>query len=745
MVSRQSAGHSAATNTHTTPSTSSIKPTGWIRSTSVTKPAPFADRTNLPSTSISAPLSSIFKPLAPHSARSPAPSVHSNGPKQAKLSSFFTPHTAPPTAAAAARLATQTSGRKEKQSGCIDSPSLHRAQRKNGAEAGPSKLPALELDDELDARATNLLRGRFGSVTRSLNASRSSTPTRPISSPISDPQPIPQAAQVQARAGADARLTMSLPRVPPRPRPSKKAQITPARRKKEAQHPPSSPAPFEPTLMAESLSNFTPPAWERSRSDKMALFQRLAGVPKKSILIFEKHRMQDELNKAHKRLLANHEDSPLERPLVSREDASPSKATLIRSPIEKQARNRQIGSPSRSRVNDGAALSASPSKRNVIVSTKSVLRSPTTNRRIYALETQLSGASALTGGRSVSLQPLRLDIQEEAAEQRRAVSQTRGVADGANADHTIVVSDETMTEDESETLSLPWPEVEKASQADALGEETQLLPWNDDEEDQMLDHPPDRSQQPVTEVPTSDDEDLLLQFAIPSSPSSSLPASASRSTSPTSSSLRAAGSPSKKRRRTHSSSTELDSSPTVSLTRSDGTTPSRRLPKVSPITLTSTLGSSGNRFDKVVTALQKEERRANTGMQLNLNSFLSSSRPNGHPSPSNRQGLSEDLEDELSDDDIDEAHGDTTVNGMPLNLEQHRDGAEDEAEETHPLLWSSQTQTEPMARPGLRPLQPSSSQCTTSSRTSSDAISLPSEANLYQSGNTPFRSFFEHL
>lgn len=465
--------------------------------------------------------------------------------------------------------------------------------------------------------------------------------------------------------------------------------------------------------MQQSLSEFTQPAWERACSSKMAVFQRLAGVPKEAILEAEKRRMAAEVEKAHRRM-------------------QPQSPPPLRA---KGLARRETRSPRKDKIKQAAALASPP--KSAVTRPQAVLRSPRTNRRIYALETQYD-AQPMGGNRSVSLQPLGLGHEDAGTWPRRAVSEASH-ADAA-AGPSTAQRDE--MEDESETLPLPWSEAEEQDAAAGQGEETQVLPWDPEESDSQpqppsthIDDPIQR--QPITEVPTSDDEDLLLQQVVSSSSSSPSPSPSPNRPIPPSScsstSMHApTSSPLKKRRRVEPAA---ETSPTLLRTPLQ----TQRLPRVSPISLTPSftpLGGS-NRFDRVVAALKKEERRQNTGMQLNLSSFLTQAK--AAPTTegdARRRGLGEDLDDVLSDDE------DTTVTGILPSAEV--------GEETQPLPWSSQTQPEPQpaARPGVLPLQPSSpatpTQRTTSS-TSSAAISLPSESNLHEAGNTQLRSFFEHL
>ncbi|SPO31445.1 uncharacterized protein UTRI_06575 [Ustilago trichophora] len=734
MVSRHSAGHSATTTTtpssaSSSTSTSSIKPTGWIRSTSsASKATPgsvLSDRTNLPSSSSfkGTPLRSLPKPPV-HSVGRRTPLANGNAgakQQQLKLSSFFAPNTAPPTTAAVVPAASKLNG------GYHDSPSLARAQRGANGQAASAKQPVALEDDDLEARAASLLRGRFGSVTRSLNASTSSTPRSMSISPPpkSDPQPL---RSVPRRAIPQPQPQPQPPPTPVHPR-SAAVEMTPPRRQRAEQQQ-SLPA-FEPTLMQQSLSDFTQPAWERARSGKMALFQRLAGVPKHVIMREEKQRMAEELERAHRRMLPR--SSP----------ASPKKV----------GERRGMGSsPRKERLKTGAALGSSPSKNLLGRPPQAVLRSPRTNREIYALETQLSAQpmGGEGGGRSVSLQPMRVDAGTLGDGQRRAVSEAR-VAPA------MLASDELAEEEESETQPLPWAEDDIQPEEDVQEvEETQPLPWDQDEQNEPIHShmasflPPQRQQ--VTEVPTSDDEEmLLLQHPILSSspspsPSTSAPASPSRSSRSARADADDAGpsSPLKKRRRVEECSNQ---SPT-SLLRTP--LPPRQLPRVSPITLTpnancTTPLSSSNRFDRVVAALKKEERRQNVGTQLSLNSFIQPSRPSAPVDDEDRRrrGLGVDLEEELSDDNDDEAEGgDITVTRI-------QQGQEDE---TQPLPWSSQTQPEPEppVRPTIDPIQSSPATQRTSTSTTSTAsgrseISLPTESNLLEAGNTQLRDFFDHL
>lgn len=391
----------------TTPSTSSFKPTGWIRSNSRSKPSAgvLADRTNLAPTSRHTPARSVSKTsvsktpvLAPASvqsvpSRTPSTGAKGASGKQQKLSSFFAPNT--------------TANRHSRSKSILyqDSPSVGRAQRSHSSNASvqpnlarPSTLAVFE-DQELEQRAASLLRGRFGTISRSLNPSRSSTPTRPPASPSRPPPADPLT------------MTRSPPKQhwPPKTANKAAAQMTPPRLKRfEPQQPPSSPM-FHQTLMQESLSNFTPPAWENAIGSNMALFQRLAGLLPDEIKECEKSKMEEELEKAHRRLQGR---SPT---AARRKDEG--KKNKIGSPLKKRLPT------TAERVQRAAALSsASPKTKVNLERLEPIMRSPRTNRRIYALETQLD---RVPNGRATSLQPLGLLDADQGLGQRRAVSEAR--------------------------------------------------------------------------------------------------------------------------------------------------------------------------------------------------------------------------------------------------------------------------------------------------------------------------------
>lgn len=472
----------------------------------------------------------------------------------------------------------------------------------------------------------------------------------------------------------------------------------------------SSSPPFEPTLMQETLSNFTPPAWEKAKSSKMALFQRLAGVPKGEIIEQEMRKMAEELEQAHRRMQATSPIRPVRKGGATRKTALQSKGGS--------------GSNSERDVPEDAVVEGPSSTRP-----KALLRSPRTNRRIYALETQLPGE------RAVSLQPTRTDWGEVEGAQRRAVSEIRCQASTSILPEAAINGE--MTEEESETLPLAWPVEEGGLASDPTcgeGEETQLLPWNDEQPRSICTILP-QSLNAVAQVPPSDDEDLLLEPVVLSSSSSPSP---SRPTSPSPFSPTA-----KKRRR-------IEVSPT--LVRSN-----RRLPKVSPITLTPSAEAAGcgDQFDRVVSALRKEERRQHNGMQLSLNTFLASSSSKRDTTEEEREvrrsGLSEDLEDVLSDDEQEEEVGDSTVEQNGSDLRQ------EEEEETQPLAWDSSPtrptpqpfQPQPEGWPASSPTTQRTALSTTSTAStstgSSSAISLPSEHELDEAGNTQLLSFFAQL
>ncbi len=245
---------------------SSIKPTGWIRSNSKPSPPVLGDRTNLPSGSRHTPLRTLSKlsnggtasTAAQSASKVGSSSIQVGAGKQRKLSSFFAPNTAP----AAASTTSAVAAEKLRARGDLDSPSVRKVQRTNGnGVAATVGVAALE-DEDLEARAANLLRGRFGSVSRSLTASRSSTPTRapsppPPMLPRSNPEPLPQRADPLA-ARPLPRLQQQQPQqhtTPPRPRPPQQEQET-------------SPQ-WQPTMMQETLSNFTLPLGQKAQIESL--------------------------------------------------------------------------------------------------------------------------------------------------------------------------------------------------------------------------------------------------------------------------------------------------------------------------------------------------------------------------------------------------------------------------------------------------------------------------------------------
>ncbi|TKY87004.1 hypothetical protein EX895_003681 [Sporisorium graminicola] len=749
MASRQSAAGHAASSSNGTPSsassTSSIKPTGWIRSHSVSRPA-LGDRTNFPSAPKSTPLRSLPKPTVQSAGRRTTPATNGNAGTQQKLSSFFAPNTAP---SAVSKAASALAGSVARSSPFQNSPSVVRARARSIAvEDNSTSATAAAADvgdDDLEARAASLLRGRFGSVSRSLVASKSSTPTRAPSPPNSplpcvDPQPS-RLARISA-----SRRAMPSPQPSQARRPELETQQdTPPRPKSRhatQEQPVTSSPPFEPTLMQESLSNFTPLAWEDAHASRMAFLQRLAGVPKDEILRGQKANMADELAKAHARMQPRIHVSPDKRggkrPLQN-----------VLSPSNKKGR-----------LKPAAALTSSPPKERMLKRPEAVLRSPRTNRRIYALETQLG--SGLGHQRATSLQPLYRGVGPDAVGQRRTVSAARHAAgaggasdrrqaDMVNSESNRLVEEE---EEESETQPLPWPteddEEAVKSGAENQVDETQPLAWDDQDEEPQLDRASqqlrDHQEAELTEVPPSDDEDLLLQNVISSSSSSSPSSSPSPSPIRLKSATRGAASPSMKPQRIKQE--QHDASPLSNrLMRTPlQPLPLAGLPRVSPVSLTPSApggaaAGGSSRFDRVVAALKREERRQHKGAQLQLDSFISSSWCKVEEELNRRTGLSEDLQDVLSDDEV----GDITVGG-----------AEGNADETQLLPWSSPDRGDPQGvrRPSLnsspmptqRSTASSTSVRTNSSRaTSSSAVSLPSEGNLDEAGNTQLRSFFHGL
>lgn len=746
----------------TSSTTSSIKPTGWIRADSAPRPV-LGDRTNLASGSKSTPLRSSSK-YSMQSARRSTPATSGKDTKQQKLSSFFASNTAPP--AAPKRVEEPI----ERASPFQDSPSLARTRSRSRDVHANARSAAALQDDELEARAALLIRRRFGNVTRSLNSSRSSTPTRAPCQPghSQDPE--------SPRAERPAALNRSMLLPPPQPPPLRQESPTKSRgglhQNPVAPSPsepqagpsqnhitstrptrldlpdmPSSSPPFEPTLMQQSLSDFTPLPWERAHSSRMMLFQRLAGRSKDEILITEKSRMADEVAKAHARMHPRSPTVPRKRMAIERQ------------PVSSSNKKRTLKQP--------VALDASLPNTPGFIRPEAVLESPRSNRKIYALETQLNGAPLAGRAASVQLQLLSTGSaggrSPIAAEPRRAVSETRYDATMSSASRQNQFSSregevEAVVEEESETLPLPWSveddtkhvEAEEAGDED---DETQPLPWEYDEDEQ-----PDlcvphhfQQQQPESpaEVPPSDDEDLLLQpFATSSS-------------SLTSPSRVDANLPSSKEQRVKHEKQVPTSASSALLRHSCGSMmeasqQQRSLPKVSPITLTQASGGMDDRFDRVVAALKHEERRQNKGMQLSLNSFLTPSsnarRKMDSQDERSRYGLSEDLQDVLSDDDDDAGEGDTTLLNELDQSATEVEVVDGETDATQPLGWPCSPARSD--RPTIAPLQASwmhatqrsvgSSPRTGSSQTSG-VVSLPSESNLHDAGNTQLRSFFHDL
>lgn len=374
--------------------------------------------------------------------------------------------------------------------------------------------------------------------------------------------------------------------------------------------------------MAESLSNFTPPAWAKSIDRKLALFQRMAGIQDDVVREQERRQMENELDRAHQRM----------------QGSSPAAAKSKRPPTSRQ------------RTSLAKQSEAAPTGR---VSTRSeqmpetLLRSPVTNRRIYALETQLVPV------KRAALQPAsRADKNASEVVQNQPLCARTDpfVAESADA-----------TQDESETLPLAWP-----AEGD---DETQPLAWDDaDEEAAQIPTEAVQLSNPIGsagEVPTSDDDDFLTE------PGVALDA-AHDSTSVS------------KRRRVDT----------------------QRMAKPSPVSLTSASGAG--RFDSVVAALRRQERRQNSGMQLSLDRYVTK--------PTCKLDSDDDL-DVLSDDEA--------------------------GDETQPLEWAT-----PVKRPTLQLASSpaAATQLSTSSgaSTSASEISLPSQTAL-NDADTQTRTFFERL
>lgn len=374
--------------------------------------------------------------------------------------------------------------------------------------------------------------------------------------------------------------------------------------------------------MAESLSNFTPPAWAKSIDRKLALFQRMAGVQDDVVREQEKRQMENELSRAHKRM----------------QGSSPVAAKSKRPPAPRQ------------RTSFAERVEAVPTGRasaRTEQMPETLLRSPTTNRRIYALETQLMPVQR------AALHPAsRTKNPSEVVQNRPLCTRADPVA----------ASSAEATQDEKETLPLAWP-----AEGD---DETQPLAWDDgDDEAARIPTEAVHLSNPISsagEVPTSDNDDFLTEPGVAlESAHDSTPAS--------------------KRRRVS------DSPRTV---------------KASPVSLTSASGAG--RFDSVVAALRRQERRQNSGMQLSLDRYVTK--------PTRKLDSDDEL-DVLSDDE-----------------------AEDE---TQPPEW-----TTPVKRPTLQLASSpaAATQLSTSSGASAGAseISLPSQTAL-NDADTQTRTFFEQL
>ncbi|PWY98675.1 hypothetical protein BCV70DRAFT_201475 [Testicularia cyperi] len=803
------AGSSTGHATPNAATSSSIKPTGWIRasstSTSVATPADrtaLSDRTNLHKSTTPAP---TYKPLVRPTTsirskpsflidsssssdthtpgytkirRTPASQSHKGKATQSTLTGFFVPKTAPPDVvrARSERLERPFRSSPSLLSTTVDSPSDGRATRRtlpdssttaqaiaSSSKAVSSPAYVTELapdsdDEQLDQRARSLLRGRFGSIARSLDTASPSPSTlgrseEPMDTSRARPKDsnaenvasatVP-ASSISTEGGTSSR-PRPLPKVtkspPPQPQPRRggPSELSEVRRPSETSAKSTkgirsvrTPEPEQPDIpvMDESLSNFTQPAWLRAMDGRAAFYQRLAGLPESMIRNLEEKRMLDQLQKAHRRMQSPGatEPAPVAAPISAQQtkrklagDAEMTEDIEAAPQRSGATGDRSLQTPICHQLSAGVQFSMP----------REAFRSPRSNRKVFVVETQFSSA-----GSRYCTSPSRRTSSTSGFDETQGGTHELKRARRAESDHTQVnlgLPDMHDQDDESETLPLPWDDAE-------MGEDTQLLEWEAASEHCEVDSGAESERYRTgmrLEVATSDDEDRLLQVVATSSPSSlstassSAPPSPSRMRTVTKTTVSApiltvsrggetSPRPSPQRCKPSSrapvsnlptsSAAKAERRTKVNLSRSDSPGPRevngapvtpvsappkrRRLASISPVTLapTRTLLSFGDgvspsaalqqsrvsasasasapapappaaslpasdRFGKLLTALHKEERRKHTGMQLNLDQFLPSSKSvssdQGVRHVRDRSGLGTDLEEVLSDDDGD--------------------------------------------------------------------------------------------
>ncbi|KAN0062360.1 hypothetical protein ACQY0O_005242 [Thecaphora frezii] len=308
-------------------------------------------------------------------------------------------------------------------------------------------------DDDVFQRAQKMLKsGRFGSVPRSVNPSLSDPDARRL---LSDCYETPTRARAPLNVPASSDRV--LPRNQKRPAPRDPPPAAPSPRITE----PSPPAPppqamhdtQETPFMHESLSNFQPFAWQEKSKRLMVQLKRRIGMRETQIQQEERAAMTEELARAHRRMQgegpahndeANEDDDDDDetaeevadfdetQPLGSdggeyedeevdaaehvAQGAAPTVAPQPSNPSSGKAIQTGQQAPSSTQAegvscivlsdDDGledqavAQLAPLSQQRRPLGWAQVVTRSPTTKRRVYALETQFKHRPALVGGRS---------------------------------------------------------------------------------------------------------------------------------------------------------------------------------------------------------------------------------------------------------------------------------------------------------------------------------------------------------
>ncbi|KAI3485322.1 hypothetical protein L1887_51436 [Cichorium endivia] len=364
---------------------------------------------------------------------------------------------------------------------------------------------------------------------------------------------------------------------------------------------------FSPHSWPSRSPTLRPPHGPKSIDRKLALFQRMAGIQDDVVREQERRQMENELDRAHQRM----------------QGSSPAAAKSKRPPTSRQR-------TSLAKQSEAAPTGARVDEEDLCA------RDAACAREACGLTTCIEGGQECVRGGP-----------ESAAV--RAYRSVRGRVSRCDAGRV------------GKRCPLAWPAV--------CDDETQPLAWDDaDEEAAQIPTEAVQLSNPIGsagEVPTSDDDDFLTEPGV---------------------ALDAAH----------------DSTPVSKRRRVD----TQRMAMPSPVSLTSASGAG--RFDSVVAALRRQERRQNSGMQLSLDRYVTK--------PTCKLDSDDDL-DVLSDDEV--------------------------GDETQPLEW-----TTPVKRPTLQLASSpaAATQLSTSSGASASAseISLPSQTAL-DDADTQTRTFFERL